>query len=217
MGYHVVDVRLKDHLRERIPLGKGIEGVQLLVLNAAGRLAGVGEMGEIHVRTPYLSKGYLNDEISMGEKFNRNSYTGSRDDRIYRTGDLGRYLPDDRVVFYGRADSQVNIRGFRVELGEIEAILAKYPDIKDCKVLARERESGDRYLAAYVVCNDTQMVAPLHLLREHVSRYLPDYMIPSAFIQVDGLPLTPNGKIDINKLLASNLCRLKPPRSLTNH
>lgn len=201
MGYHVVDTQAEDRLQERIPLGKGIEGVQLLVLNAAGGLAGVGELGEIHVRTPYLSKGYLHDEVSTGERFIPNPYAADNNDTVYRTGDLGRYLPDGSVVFYGRADSQVSIRGFRVELKEIERILATHHDIRACTVIARERESENRYLAAYVVSNDTQKVEPVHL-REFLGRHLPDYMIPSAFVQLDGLPLTPNGKIDVKRLLS---------------
>ena len=192
---------LKYRAVERIPLGKGIEGVQLLILNAAGGLAGVGELGEIHVRTPYLSMGYLHDDVSTGEKFIPNPYAPDNNDTVYRTGDLGRYLPDGRVMFYGRADSQVSIRGFRVELKEIEAILATHSDIRDCTVIARERESGNRYLAAYVVSKDTQKVDPVHL-RECLGRHLPDYMIPSAFIQLDRLPLTPNGKIDVKRLLS---------------
>ena len=157
IGYNVVDAQV-DRFRECIPLGKGINGVQLLVLNAAGCLAGIGELGEIHVRTPYLSKGYLHDDVSTGEKFIVNPYTADSNDTVYKTGDLGRYLPDGSVVFYGRTDNQVSIRGFRVELKEIEAILASDSDIRDNTVVARERESGDRYLTAYIVSNDTQKI-----------------------------------------------------------
>ncbi len=209
MGCHVVDTQAEDRAVEHIPLGKGIEGVQLLILNAAGGLAGVGELGEIHVRTPYLSMGYLHDDVSTGEKFIPNPYAPNNNDTVYRTGDLARYLPDGRVMFYGRADSQVSIRGFRVELKEIEAILATHADIRDCTVIVRERESENRCLAAYVVSKDTQKVEPVHL-REFLGGHLPDYMIPSAFVQLDGLPLTPNGKIDVKRLLS-----LEPMRTET--
>ncbi|HVR97232.1 MAG TPA: amino acid adenylation domain-containing protein, partial [Thermoanaerobaculia bacterium] len=123
MGFH--EVSLPD--RERIPLGRGIDGVQLLVLNAADRLAGlaglagIGELGEICIRTPYLAQGYLHDEELTRERFVANPFTAAPDDRLYRTGDLGRYLPDGSVDLQGRRDAQVKIRGFRIELGEIEA------------------------------------------------------------------------------------------------
>src|SRR6185436_5683588 len=99
------------------PLGRGIEGVQLLVLNSAGHLAGIGELGEIAIRTPYLASGYLGDPAATAERFKAD---------LYRTGDLGRYRPDGAVVFAGRADAQIKIRGFRVEIGEIEAALARH-------------------------------------------------------------------------------------------
>jgi amino acid adenylation domain-containing protein len=204
MGYHVVGVGGGDQLRERIPLGKGIEGVQLLVLNRAGKLAGIGELGEIYVRTPYLTKGYFEDETLTGERFITNPFSNVSEDRLYRTGDLGRYLPDGEVMFHGRSDSQVSIRGFRVELKEIESILRRHADIRDCAVIARDREPGDRYLTAYVVGNDSRNL-DLVQLRQHVGRHLPEYMIPSAFVQLEKIPLTPNGKIDVAQLV-----RLEP-------
>src|SRR5690606_6022429 len=99
---------------------RGIEGAQLLVLSARDRLTGIGELGEIVVRTPYLARGYLNDPVLTRARFTRNPLGSSEDDRVYRTGDWGRYLPDGSVSFAGRRDGQVKIRGFRVELGEVE-------------------------------------------------------------------------------------------------
>jgi amino acid adenylation domain-containing protein len=205
MGYHVVDLQARDRFRESIPLGQGIEGVQLLVLNPARKLAGIGELGEIYVRTPYLTLGYLNDEALTRDRFVSNPFQETDGDRLYRTGDLGRYLPDGQVMFYGRADSQVSIRGFRVELKEIEAILRRHPDIEDCAVVARDRESGDRYLVAYIVATAPEKAPSNVMLRTFLRESLPDYMVPSVFIQLGGLPLAPNGKVDIQKLIQMGL------------
>ena len=135
-----------------IPIGRGIEDVQLLVLNGAGRLCGIGELGEIHVRSPHLARGYLRDSVLTAERFLVNPFTGLTGDRLYKTGDLGRYRPDGQVIFAGRKDSQVKIRGFRVELAEIEAVIAQHPAVRDVKVVAREDPGIERRLVAYVVC-----------------------------------------------------------------
>ncbi|MCP4655124.1 MAG: AMP-binding protein, partial [bacterium] len=123
VGYFVVPAA---ELRDTVPVGRGIADVQLLVLNPSGGLAGIGEKGEICVRTPHLALGYLDDPELTRERFPANPFAAQAGDRIYRTGDLGRYLPDGNLEFLGRADHQVKIRGFRVELGEIEAILAEH-------------------------------------------------------------------------------------------
>ncbi|HEX6864858.1 MAG TPA: amino acid adenylation domain-containing protein, partial [Thermoanaerobaculia bacterium] len=140
--------------REVLPLGKGMEDVQLLVLNGTRRLAGVGEAGEIYIRSQHLARGYLGDEALTAERFLTNPFAqpgSGAGDRIYRTGDLGRYLPDGTVEFAGRADFQVKIRGFRIELGEVEAALSRFPGVKECVVVVREDRPGDRRLAAYLV------------------------------------------------------------------
>ena len=110
-----------------VPLGKGIKDVQLLLLNKSWQLAGVGELGELHVRSPHLAAGYVGDENLTSEKFLANPFTSNSNDRLYRTGELGRYLPDGNVEWAGRTDRRVNIRGFRVELEEIESVLKKHP------------------------------------------------------------------------------------------
>src|SRR6185295_13837817 len=131
VGYHVGegdaagDTQTGTSGRANLPLGRGMENVQLLVLTARGSLAGVGELGEIHVRSPHLARGYLGDAAATAAKFATNPFTGEGGDRVYRTGDLGRYLPDGEVEFAGRADVQVKIRGFRIEPGEIEALLGR--------------------------------------------------------------------------------------------
>jgi amino acid adenylation domain-containing protein len=186
--------------RERIPVGRGIDGVQLLVLNAVDRLAGVGELGEICIRTPYLAHGYLGDEALTRERFVANPFTGAPDDRLYRTGDLGRYLPDGSVDLHGRRDTQVKIRGFRIELGEIEEALRRHPVVREAVAVAREGA-----LVAYVILDRTDPTDPSDLRRAlagWLREQLPDYMLPGAFVALDALPLTPNGKVDRKALPA---------------
>jgi aspartate racemase len=184
-----------------IPLGQGIDGVQLLVLNRAGKLAGVGEIGETVVRTGYLAQGYWRDEALTREKFISNPATALEEDRLYRTGDLGRYLPNGEVVFAGRQDAQVKIRGFRVELGEIEAVLRGHPAIESCAVVVPGRDPNDEVLLAFIVSRDQEALS-VKALRPWLEARLPAYMIPARFITIPSLPVTPNGKLDQRALLA---------------
>src|SRR6185295_267345 len=180
--------------REVLPLGRGMEGVQLLVLNRAGRLAGIGEAGEIHVRSRHLARGYLGDEALTAGRFLPNPFTSAAGDRIYKTGDLGRYLPDGGVELSGRADFQVKLRGFRIELGEVEAALTRYPGIQECVAVVREDSPGERRLAAYLVAAGAGPRA--RELRAFLVERLPEYMVPSAFVTIPALPLTRTGKVD---------------------
>lgn len=195
MGFHPVDPHADN---TRIPLGKGIEGAQLLVVNESNQLVGEGEVGEILIRSPYLALGYWHDNTQTNEKFVVNPFTNVEHDICYKTGDLGSFLADGSVTFLGRGDSQVKIRGHRIELAEIEGALSRHPRIKQCVVLANQDASLAR-LVAYCVT-----VAPVSSmeLREHVSQELPDYMVPAMFIFLEAIPLTPNGKIDKRALPA---------------
>ncbi len=193
--------------KEVLPLGKGIRDVQLLVLNQAPGLCGVGEVGEICFRSPYLARGYLGDEKLTSERFIANAFRQDSTDRLYRTGDLGRYLPDGNVEHVGRADRQVKIRGFRIELGEIEAVLTQHPQVREAAVLARcSSRNGaasprETALIAYVVpSQQSPFDAPA--LRAHLAEKLPQYMMPAAFVMLESLPLTPNRKLDRNALPA---------------
>ena len=181
----------------RIPVGRGIEGVQLLVVNEGGTQAGVGELGEVVVRTPYLARGYQNDAELTGERFRVNGATGDPRDRVYHTGDLGRYRADGTVEVAGRADRQVQVRGFRVEPGEVEAALEQHPAVRAAAVVPHRAADGSLALAAYVVADAD---APLAELRPHVAARLPDAMIPAAIVRLDALPLTANGKLDVRAL-----------------
>jgi amino acid adenylation domain-containing protein len=232
MGYFIVPEDKDDlQAKEIIPLGRGIEGVQLLVLNDARQLAGVGELGEIYVRTPYLTRGYLDDDTLTHQRFIVSPFTPEiPGDRLYRTGDKGRYLPDGSVEFAGRTDDQVKIRAFRVELGEIEAALRQHPAVQESVVLARSEIENPRTdgsenpksrtepsqsienlksvkrLVAYLVIK--QGTAPTTSeLRAFLEQKLPEYMAPSVFVTLDALPLTPNGKIDRRGLPAPDPAR----------
>ncbi|HWN45605.1 MAG TPA: amino acid adenylation domain-containing protein, partial [Thermoanaerobaculia bacterium] len=181
--------------KEVLPLGRGMEGCQLLVLTQGGRLAGVGESGEIYLRSRHLARGYLGDEGLTAERFRPNPLLASpaEGDRVYRTGDLGRYLSDGAVEFAGRADFQVKLRGFRIELGEVEAALARYPGMRECVVIAREDRPGERRLVGYLIGD---FVPEPRDLRAFLGSRLPDYMVPSAFVALPALPLTRTGKVD---------------------
>ena len=186
-----------------IPVGRGMPNVQLLVLNTVQERAGIGEVGEIYMRSPHLARGYLNDESLTQERFLPNPFREEAADRLYRTGDTGRYLPDGNVEILGRTDRQVKIRGFRIELGEIEAALAGHSDIREAVVLARQDKPGERYLAAYVVPKSGKR-PKIHELHKYLRNRLPDYMMPTGLLTLDTFPLTPNGKIDTEALPVPN-------------
>ena len=204
MGWHAVTAEETEAGDQVLPVGLGIDGVQLLVLNRRDLLTGFAELGEIAVRTPYLSRGYLGDEALTLQRFPANPATGDPKDRVYRTGDLGRYREDGQVEFAGRADAQVKIRGFRIELAEVEAAVSRHPHVTAVAVLAVEEE-GERRLVAYVVPRQESLASPA--LRAFLADRLPAYMVPSAFVFLDRLPLTPNGKLDRRAL-----ARLAAPR-----
>ncbi len=208
MGYFIVPNDCDRIFKEAIPLGRGIEDVQLLVLTNMLQLAGVGEIGEIYVRTPYLSQGYIGTEQLTQERFIINPLTKDAEDRLYKTGDLGRYLPDAKIEFLGRIDDQVKIRGFRIELGEIESRLRQYPGVQETVVIAHSDLRSDKYLVAYVVPKLEQVLKTKEL-RSFLWEKLPNYMIPSTFLMLDALPLTQNGKVDRLALPVPELVNLK--------
>ena len=186
---------IRAHGQGALPLGHGIAQVQLLVLTAAGQLAGVGERGEIYVRTPYLTRGYLHDATLTQERFVTNPYTSAGHDRLYKTGDLGRYLPDGRVEFLGRRDQQVNLRGFRIELGDIETVLSQHPAVRQAVVAVHTGPAADSRLVAYVTpVQGMSLAGPV--LRAFLHERLPAYMVPATYLMVPAIPLTPNGKVD---------------------
>ncbi len=195
MAFHTLEPEAVD---ARVPLGKGIADAQLLVVNPANQLVSEGETGEILIRSPYLSLGYWNDPALTEAKFIANPFTGSASDRCYRTSDLGTYLADGSASFLGRGDSQVKIRGHRIELAEIENAITRQPHIGQC-VLVANQDGGATRLVAYCVA---QQATRADELRQALAGQLPDYMVPALFVFLDALPLTPNGKVDKRALPA---------------
>ena len=183
-------------LPEKIPLGTGIRDVQLLVLNKSQNLAGIGERGEIYVRSPHMGKGYLHDEELTNKNFLANPFTQTAGDYLYKTGDLGRYFPNGAVEFLGRADYQVKIRGFRVELGEVETAIRQHPSIRQVVVLTKKDESDEKQLVAYLRLKQGTPRPSLSEIRKFLEDKLLSPTIPSSFVILDIFPITPNGKID---------------------
>jgi amino acid adenylation domain-containing protein len=175
-------------------IGEPLPETQILVLGERGGLCGVGEVGEIHVRTPFRTLGYLNAPGDMKAKFFPNPFRDDKSDLIYRTGDQGRYRLDGLVEILGRVDDQVKIRGVRVEPSEVAAMLSTHPAVKACTVIALPRPNGDeKNLVAYVVVGIPTASAEL---RTWLADRLPGAMVPTAFVTLDALPLTANGKVD---------------------
>jgi acyl carrier protein len=161
----------------------------------------VGVQGELHIGGVGLAQGYLNRPELTAEKFIPNPFSSEPGARLYKTGDLARYLPDGNIEFIGRIDHQLKIRGFRIELEEIEAALSQHPNVRQSVVIAREDVPGDKRLVAYIITCQKQ--APtLSELRRFLKQKLPEYMVPSAFVMIETLPLNTNGKVDRRALPA---------------
>ena len=194
-----------EQIPASLPIGRPIANTQIYLLDSDLNPVPVGVEGELHIGGDGLARGYLNQPEKTAEKFIADPFSKYPGARLYKTGDLARYLPGGEIEFVGRRDFQVKIRGFRVELGEIEAVLATHPGIRDVVVVAKVDASGDKRLVAYVVPAD-----PVHpdvkQWRGFLDERLPDYMVPSLFITVDSLPLTPNGKVDRRALEKRPVC-----------
>jgi amino acid adenylation domain-containing protein len=178
-----------------IPIGSPISNTQLYVLDANLQQVPIGIIGELYIGGVGLARGYLNCPELNAQKFIVNPFSDNSNSRLYKTGDLVRYRSDGHLEFLGRLDHQIKLRGFRIELPEIEAVLSQHASIEEVVVLAREDIGFDKRLIAYFIAKSQQSVSS-GVLRRFLQNKLPDYMIPSAFLQLEALPLTPNGKID---------------------
>jgi amino acid adenylation domain-containing protein/non-ribosomal peptide synthase protein (TIGR01720 family) len=177
-----------------VPIGRPIANTQVYILDPQLQPVPIGVAGELHIGGDGLARGYLNRPELTESKFIPNPFTPNRSARLYKTGDLARYLPDGNIEFLGRIDHQVKIRGFRIELGEIEAVLSSHPQIQQAVVIATTDLVGNQRLIAYVVSKEEELST--QKLWEFLQQQLPTYMVPSAFVILDTLPLTPNGKVD---------------------
>ncbi|WP_193200785.1 non-ribosomal peptide synthetase [Nostoc sp. MG11] len=197
-----------------LPIGRPIANTQIYILDEDLQPVPIGMPGELYIGGDGLARSYLNNPQLTSEKFIPNPFDKSKqkptpvfddfiskdareslpkESKLYKTGDLARYLPDGNIEFIGRIDHQVKIRGFRIELGEIESVLNGHPQIQQAVVIAIEESSGNKRLVAYIVFYES---FPTKEIREFLLSKLPEYMVPSAFVILDTLPLTPNGKLD---------------------
>lgn len=179
-----------------VPIGRPIANTQVYLLDQHLNPVPIGIPGELHIGGVSLARGYLNHPELTAEKFMANPFSQEPGARLYKTGDLARYLPGGNIEFLGRIDHQVKVRGFRVELGEVEAVLGQHPAVREAVVMARKDLSGDdKQLVAYFVAAQ-EPAFTLSKLRSFLEEKLPDYMIPSTFVKLEAMPLTPNGKVD---------------------
>ncbi|GDZ93325.1 McnC protein [Planktothrix agardhii CCAP 1459/11A] len=186
------------------PIGKPLHNTKIYLLDNQMQPVPIGVQGELHIGGAGLARGYLNRPQLNAEKFIPNPFDKAKGSKLYKTGDLARYLPDGNIEYLGRIDNQVKIRGFRIELGEIEAVIGQNEDVQSACVIAREDNPGDKRLVAYLV-PQPEIILTIDEIRQFLKAKLPDYMVPNAFVILEALPLTPNGKIDRRALPAPDL------------
>jgi non-ribosomal peptide synthetase component F len=195
----VYEIKPEDVDRPSIPVGKPIDGSTGMVIDSRGELCGLGAVGEIYIRTPYRSHGYYLAPELTREVFIQNPFSDDPTDIVHKTGDYGRLLKGGDLEHLGRRDQQVQIRGVRVELGEIENLLRAHEAVADVAVIDRDDAEGNKFLVAYLILNNGTGSEPL---RRYLADHLPSTMLPSAFVELDQLPRTLNGKIDRKALPA---------------
>ena len=178
-----------------LSLGHPIANTRILLLDRRQQLVPIGVTGELCIGGDGLARGYLHQPELTAERFLPDPFHPQPGARLYRTGDLARRRPDGSIEYVGRVDDQVKIRGFRIELGEIEAVLAKHPHVQQAVVIAREDQPGDKTLAAYLVPSDPHALLDMETLSAFVKEFLPGYMVPTGWLQLESLPLSANGKI----------------------
>ncbi|MEO6230171.1 MAG: non-ribosomal peptide synthase/polyketide synthase [Ferruginibacter sp.] len=209
-----------EYFNKLIPMGHPNDNVQLYILDKSGQLLPIGLMGEIYIGGDGVGAGYVKDDNLTSQKFISNPFSKEPGSRLYKTGDLGLWLPDGNIEYLGRIDDQVKIRGYRIELGEIETVLQQSGLVHQSVVLAKENSEGTKRLIGYVVpASNFSKDAVTDYLRSR----LPDYMVPQLWVELDALPLTPNGKVDkkslpdvaANELLGNEY--VAPSNELENH
>jgi len=179
-------------------IGKPIQDLKLYLLDAQLNPLPIGVPGEIHIGGAGLALGYLNRKELTQERFIRNPFHDDPNERLYKSGDMARYLPNGDLEYIGRIDDQVKIRGYRIELGEIQTVLSQHEEVRESIVIVREDLKGDKRLVAYVVSANEELT--VGNIRQYLSAKIPDYMVPSAYVLLEEMPLTTNGKIDRSAL-----------------
>lgn len=197
VGCIVKQVESNDN---QVTIGRPIYNTRLYILDSNLEPSPIGVPGELYISGAGLARGYINRPEITAERFIPDPFGNELGGRLYRSGDLCRYLPDGDIVFIDRIDSQVKVRGFRIELGEIESMMMNHPQVKEAAVVAQEGEKGEKRLVAYAV-TETGEVIDSGEMRKYLKQMLPDYMIPSAYVFKEEMPLNSNGKIDRRALM----------------
>jgi amino acid adenylation domain-containing protein len=193
-------VQSEDTSLPLISIGRPFANIQIYIVDSRLDPVPIGIVGELCISGVGLARGYSNSTELTAEKFVPNPFSGNGA-RMYCTGDLARYLPDGNIEFLGRRDNQVKVRGFRIEIAEIESSLRQHPAVREAVVTVSDANVGEHRLVAYLVQQADQKIS-VNELRIHLQQSLPDYMIPSAFVVLDTLPLTASGKVDRRRLPA---------------
>ncbi|MBD6621319.1 amino acid adenylation domain-containing protein, partial [Komarekiella sp. 'clone 1'] len=183
-----------------VPIGRPIANTSIYILDRYLQPVPIGVPGELHIGGLCLARGYLNRPKLTLEKFIPDPFSNQSSARLYKTGDLARYLADGNIEFLSRIDNQLKVRGFRIEPGEIESVLTAYPQVQQAVVVATEDIHENKRLVAYVVTDNKSLTT--NQLREFLKQNLPDYMIPGTFVILESIPLTANGKVDKKALSA---------------
>lgn len=202
------DIELLPETATSVPIGRAINNTQVYLLERNLQPTPIGVCGELYIGGDGLAREYLNRPELTQERFIDNPFVPGT--KLYKTGDLARYLNDGNLEYLGRRDRQVKIRGFRVEVGEVENAIAQHPAVRESVVIAQDDAQGNKRFIAYVVADLEDSAAQLH---RYLQEKLPDYMIPSAYVLLDAIPLTPNGKVDKRSLTTDNLIRPNSTKS----
>lgn len=182
------------------PIGRPIDHVEVYILDRNMQKVPAGTMGEIYIGGRGVALGYLNDPALTADRFVADPFSADVNSRLYRTGDIGSFLPDGQIAFHGRSDDQVKINGFRIELNEVASALRRHPAVRETVISARENEAGEKQLVAYFVPSST--LPSLSELRDFLSREVPEYMLPAMFVRMESLPVASSGKFDRQALPA---------------